>query len=96
MKIAGTCNRCGKCCEQAYRFRWNGYTLPNESGFDMKSACHKSYDNTVPPCEKLVYDIATRKAICLLQNNKPLVCRYFPYLPDDILFEQCGYMIKEV
>ena len=94
-KILGNCNRCGKCCEQAYRFVWVGALLPDSSDYDMKKAEHKPYSDTALPCEKLVYDIATRTAICLIQDNKPLLCKYFPYLPEDIIFEQCGFKIKE-
>jgi hypothetical protein len=45
-------------------------------------------------CERLLFDIKTRKAICLLQGEqKPDICKRFPFFEEELLSPVCGFRL---
>ena len=88
----GECRRCGKCCikkccvgkENSFydvliKFNYFKLRLPGE--YNKKR---------IQCCEKLAFDIQTRKAICLVHDRKPKLCYEYPPYGVPII-PGCGY-----
>ena len=86
------CNRCGKCCEEAYRF--NYIALPKDDGFYYNITVDAIDGKVInhEPCTSLVYSIKTRKAICTRHyTDKPFVCKVFPVANEYTIYPFCGF-----
>jgi hypothetical protein len=55
---------------------------------------NKEKTREIAPCEKLIYDIETHKAICTEFDKRPNVCRQFPYRKEEMIFDNCGFQIE--
>jgi hypothetical protein len=95
----GQCNRCGMCCIEAWRFHYF-VDHPKGEKLDWSTIRVKNVrkgKQRFLPCEKLVFDIRTHEAICLVHGSgdKPQVCQLFPTSPAEIIFGSCGYRFEE-
>jgi len=93
MERIGECRRCGDCCLQISRFRWNIERIEGGCATVMKIA-HSPLDSLALPCKALIFDIKTHQAICARQEEKwkeaMRMCEGYPFLPGDLL-PGCGY-----
>lgn len=46
------------------------------------------------PCEALVYDIETKKAVCLIHDKKEKICKIYPTTPEEVIFQGCGFSFE--
>jgi hypothetical protein len=95
--ILGQCNRCGKCCEEYYRFyRIKRYDKVN--GETMRAEIKPKIEDK-PPCHNLIFDSQTHLAVCTRQEEKVKkelwFCREFPLFKEEIIYPTCGYYFEE-
>lgn len=91
--MRGKCERCGQCCEQGYRFSYNVNLIPGKPGlwYNMDSIHIKEFDPLAAPCCMLVYEIDTRLAQCLLQDQKSMVCSGWPFKDEFKVLDNCAF-----
>lgn len=94
MTRRGACRRCGRCCVEATKFtyRFTRWILPDEPDWDTARVA-KVNEGNLRACEKLVFDIRTREAVCLVQDSKPELCRRYPLSNADRL-RGCGFIFR--
>jgi len=93
-KPKGKCLRCGQCCMEAYRFGYDAEIIDKEKGIyrNIKFKKINPKNKTSMPCSKLIFDIKTKKAICLLHpHKKSSICKGYPFTTKEIIFKGCGY-----
>lgn len=93
----GSCLRCGLCCIGVGRFQYRiqSFILPDEPNYDTLIPIGIAQNDPPEPCEKLIFDIRTREAICLLHNaSKPPICVRYPISNVDRL-KDCGFYFEE-
>lgn len=92
----GSCRRCGRCCIDASRLQYHVQTfiLPGEPNYDTLIPLPLLPRDPAINCEKLVFDIQTRKAVCLIHDQKPPVCARYPISVVDRM-DGCGFSFEE-
>jgi hypothetical protein len=92
----GECLRCGQCCIEAWRFCYSGKKFawgePDPATITLEKV-RTSDDTEVDhmPCPMLVFEIETKKAICLEYDKRGGVCPLYPLGPEEIIFPGCGF-----
>ena len=100
--MGGECKRCGRCCVEAWRFAYTaevddktGEILPSSIKAEPRIEPEDTeYFVNKKRCAQLSYD-DKGKAVCNIQENKPLVCKLYPTVPGDLIFETCGYAVDQ-
>jgi|GEM_PF-5972662 len=81
LKLRGECKMCGKCCDGGIRtFYMNPVTMQAELREQSDKQC-PHFDTKTKKCTKYFED-------------RPILCRLFPYTPEN-LYEGCGYYFEE-
>ena len=88
--IIGTCLRCGACCKEAARFNYWGKKYPVCEDNGPTKVEILPLDPTMKPCRELSFG-PDGKAICGLQNEKPYICKGWPFFKEELIFPSCGY-----
>jgi hypothetical protein len=89
----GECKKCGRCCEEAWSFTYEGVKILETGRHKItKAVFHNDLSGRAHngPCLKLVYDYQTREAICLDQSDKKQICAEYPF-HGEYVFEGCGF-----
>jgi len=94
MKIAGECKRCGACCLYGQAFQYRIRDAKGMITCDFVGV-NEVMKDVVAPCEQLTFDIHTHEAICNIYDQRPLICRRFPYHEGELIFRGCGYSVQE-
>ena len=85
--LIGECIHCGKCCVENWRFNYLC-----QLGVELKPDYKSVPDGEYKPCQ--FYDIVNKK--CCTHENKPAVCKYWPFFESDIDLIGCpGYKVKK-
>jgi hypothetical protein len=94
----GSCNRCGKCCVEGWRFAYEAkMILPGLPDFETlrPAGDPKTRKNKDPEakCPQFAWDAETGEAACLAWGTERMheICRLFPIFPSDRIFEDCGF-----
>jgi Fe-S-cluster containining protein len=99
MKRVGKCNRCGKCCVEAWRFV---YTAMLDADHNVEPGTLKldGYPRTrtrpleeMIPCKELSFKDGV--AICNKQDCKSYICANWPFFPEELIFDGCGFSFVE-
>lgn len=93
MKIIGQCLQCGQCCLFGEAFTYDVFKKGEKFIYVFKKV-NKKRKYKISPCPKLIYDIYKRKAMCSDFENRPEVCKQFPYKKEELIFKGCGYHLQ--
>jgi hypothetical protein len=95
-KRSGECLRCGQCCVDAWRFSYSGKRiLPDEFDWTtvklekVRAADDTEGDHNI--CPQLVFEIETKKAVCLEYDKRGGICPLYPLGPEEVIFPGCGF-----
>lgn len=106
-KRTGECLRCGQCCLTA-RLRLSKEQLVEKDTTILMDVLRwlslrpkvfvKEDDVSIEigvdvPCKFLGFDKKDEKAVCLIQDNKPGICRDFPKSPNQVCK---GFKFEEI
>lgn len=95
-EIEGGCLQCGTCCLHGEALVYNVFEKRGKQIYVFKNVASKKKRKKISPCQELTFDIKTRKAICAVYKNRPDVCKQYPYRKEELVFEGCGFRLKNI
>ena len=82
VKLVGKCNQCGRCCDC--------FTQTFIIDYKNHLIPFVGYSNhNCPYWDK-------EKRICTSRDKRPMMCKVYPYLPEHVSHEGCGWKFKNI